>query len=174
MPRSRVTIRPFTADDQDAAKRLINEGLGERFGLVDESFNPDLDDIAAHYSAPGHTFVVAERDGTLIGTGCLVVALDGETGQMVRVSVRRGLRGQGVGRALVEHLLNVAQAAGLRRVWMETNVGWESAIRLYEGCGFQEYRRSGGLVFLEHELGVQSATPETEAHGSNEEEVGTG
>jgi ribosomal protein S18 acetylase RimI-like enzyme len=163
MPRSRVTIHPFTADDQDAAKRLINEGLGERFGLVDESFNPDLDDIAAHYSSPGHTFVVAEQDGELIGTGCLVVALDGETGQMVRVSVRRGLRGQGVGRALVEHLLNVAQAAGLRRVWMETNVGWESAIRLYKACGFREYDRVGGLVFLERKIEAEGHTANTEA-----------
>ncbi|HEU5441630.1 MAG TPA: GNAT family N-acetyltransferase [Ktedonobacterales bacterium] len=163
MARPRVTIRPFNVGDQDAAKRLVNEGLGERFGLVDESFNPDLDDIAAHYSSPGHTFVVAEQDDELIGTGCLVFAPKGTTGQMVRVSVRRDLRGQGVGHALVEHLLNVARAAGLRRVWMETNVGWESAIRLYKACGFREYDRVGRLVFLERKIEAQSHTENTEA-----------
>jgi ribosomal protein S18 acetylase RimI-like enzyme len=150
--RSPLIIRPFTSDDQDAARRLINEGLGERFGFVDASFNTDLDDITAHYIAHGHTFVVAERDGELVGTGCLVVALDGATGQMVRVSVRGDRRGQGIGRALVEHLLSVARAGELRRVWMETNAGWESAIRLYESCGFRQYAQMGKLVYLERNL----------------------
>ena len=152
MTHSHLIIRPFTAEDQNVAQRLVNEGLGERFGYVDESFNPDLDDIAAHYIARGFVFVVAERDGKLIGTGGLVVAPDRETGQMVRVSVRRDLRGHGVGHALVEHLLGVARSAGLRRVWMETNSDWESAVRLYEGCGFRQFAQRDRLVFLERQI----------------------
>ncbi|HEY7832688.1 MAG TPA: GNAT family N-acetyltransferase [Ktedonobacterales bacterium] len=145
-----LTIRPCRPGDQDEAKRLINAGLGERFGVVDESFNPDLDDIAAHYTAAGHVFVVAERAGTLAGTGCLMIEANGASGQMVRVSVRRELRGQGIGRALVAHLLAEARGRGLRRVWMETNEDWTSAIRLYEACGFRQYAHKDGLVFLEH------------------------
>lgn len=158
MMSAQCTIRPFTADDQAAAKRLVNEGLGERFGAVDESSNPDLDDIAAHYTAHGHVFIVAEHVGGLVGTGCLICEPDGATGQMVRVSVRRDLRGEGIGRAIVEHLLAVARARGLRRVWMETNVGWTSAIRLYEGCGFRVYARRGGLVYLERALETMHQT----------------
>src|SRR5262249_23978214 len=146
---SKLTIRPCTLADQDAAKGLVNAGLGERFGVVDESFNPDLDDIAAHYIARGHLFVVAEERGDLVGRCCLVIAADGTMGQMVRLSVRRDRRGQGDGRALVGYLLRVAQARGLRRVWMETNANWESAIRLYQRCGFRRYAQTGELVFLE-------------------------
>lgn len=145
---SNVAIRPFTPADQDAAKWLVNEGLGEHFGVVDESLNPDLDDIAAHYMAHGHLFAVAEESGNLIGTGCLVIA-DDAMGQIVRLSVRRDRRGQGVGRALVRYLLRVAQTSGLRRVWMETNANWESAIRLYERCGFRRYAQIDELVLLE-------------------------
>jgi ribosomal protein S18 acetylase RimI-like enzyme len=145
---SKFIIRPFTAADQAAVKQLVNDGLGERFGVVDASFNPDLDDIVAHYLAPGHPFVVAEQSGDVIGTGCLVIAADGVTGQMVRLSVRRDHRDQGVGRALVEHLLRVAEVRGLQRVWMETNANWASAIRLYERCGFSRYAQTGALVFL--------------------------
>ncbi len=152
MKDSQLIIRPFAPADQDAVKRLVNDGLGERFGFVDESFNTDLNDIAAHYLAHGRPFVVAERDGALIGTGCLVIAPDSATGQMMRVSVRRDRRGLGVGRALVEHLVGVARARGLRRVWMETNARWESAIRLYERCGFRQYARVGGLVYFEREI----------------------
>ena len=155
---SRLTIRPFTAHDQDAAKQLVNAGLGERFGFVDESFNPDLDDIATHYLLRGHAFVIAERDGEMVGTGCLVFAPQESSGQMVRVSVRRDLRGQGIGHRLVEHLLSVARAGGLRRVWMETNAGWESAIRLYEGCGFRQVAQTGQLVLLEREIEAPSST----------------
>ncbi len=168
MARSHLIIRPFISDDQDAAKRLINEGLGERFGFVDESFNTDLNDITANYIARGHAFVVAVQDSELIGTGCLVVAPDGATGQMMRVSVRRDLRGQGVGRALVAHLLRVARAGGLRRVGMETNAGWASAIRLYEGCGFHQYARKGTLVFLEREIEGQSGAEGSETQGASD------
>lgn len=164
MTRSDSTIRPFAAGDQEAAKRLINAGLGERFGVVDESFNPDLDDIGAHYTAHGHVFVVAERGGELVGTGCLMFEPDGATGQMVRVSVRADLRGQGIGRAVVEHLLGVARARGLRRVWMETNIGWASAIGLYERCGFREYARRDGLVFLERWIERQGDAEEAKEH----------
>lgn len=145
-------IRPFVPGDQDAARQLINAGLGERFGVVDESRNPDLDDIAACYSAAGHVFVVAECAGELIGTGCLMVEPNGSTGQMVRVSVRHDWRGRGIGRALVAHLLDVARERGLLRVWMETNDDWGSAIQLYEGCGFQQYAHRNGSVYLERWL----------------------
>ena len=139
-------------------KRLVNDGLGEHFGVVVESFNPDLDDIAAHYIADGHVFIVAEHAGTLAGTGGLLCEPDGTTGQVVRVSVRHDVRGQGIGSAIVEHLLAVARERGLRRIWMETNVDWITAIRLYEACGFREYARQDGLVFLEREIEPPSAS----------------
>ena len=44
---SGIVVRRFAPADQDAARRLILEGLGAHFGSIDESLNPDLDDIAA-------------------------------------------------------------------------------------------------------------------------------
>ena len=146
-------IRPFAPGDQLAARRLILEGLGERWGWVDETRNPDLDDIAAHYLAPGHYFVVVERDGELIGTGALVAegaegAKRQATGRIVRMSVAREHRGRGLGRALVEHLLDEAQQRGCRRVLVETTREWHDAIRLYQRCGFVEYARDDEDVHL--------------------------
>ncbi len=146
-------IRPFTPADQSAACRLVLEGLGERWGWIDETRNPDLDDIAAHYVTPGHYFVVVERDGELIGTGALV-AEEAEradrqaTGRIVRMSVAPEHRGQGLGRALVEHLLEEARRCGYRRVLVETTKEWHDAIRLYERCGFVEYARDDEDVHL--------------------------
>src|SRR3712207_405159 len=115
-------IRPFVPGDQLAARRLILHGLGERWGWIDETRNPDLDDIAAHYVAPGHYFVVVEWGDELIGTGALVAEGAGGAvaGRIVRMSVAREHRGRGLGRALVEHLLDEARRRGYRRVLVET------------------------------------------------------
>src|ERR687885_1580539 len=57
------------------------------------------------------------------------------------MSVAREHRGQGLGRALVEHLLDEARRRGYRRVLVETTKEWHDAIRLYERCGFVEHAR---------------------------------
>ncbi len=143
-------IRPFAPGDQLAARRLILHGLGERWGWIDETRNPDLDDITAHYVTPGHYFVVVEQDGELIGTGALVAeGAGGEAvGRIVRMSVAPEHRGQGLGRALVEHLLEEARRCGYRRMLVETTKEWHDAIRLYQRCGFVEYARDDEDVHL--------------------------
>jgi ribosomal protein S18 acetylase RimI-like enzyme len=115
--------------------------------VLDPAFNPDLADIGQSYLARGHLFVVAEQDGVLIGTGGMLIA--GGAGQIVRVSVAHKLRGQGIGRRLVMHLVAAAQAHGLPRVWMETNDDWQAALALYTACGFREFDRREGCVFME-------------------------
>lgn len=142
-------IRPFAPADQEAARALILEGLGERFGFIDEARNPDLDDIAARYLALGHVVLLAEVAGAVVGTGALLFEPDGVTCQLVRVSVRRDLRRSGIARAIVASLLVVARERGRRRVWVETDEPWHDAIALYERMGFTIYERRDGLVFLE-------------------------
>jgi ribosomal protein S18 acetylase RimI-like enzyme len=150
-------IRPFTPTDQDAARALILEGLREHWGWLDPSLNPDLDDIAASYIAPGHVFLLAESERALVGTGALIIA--GDSGQIVRVSVSPRWRRHGIGRALVIALLDAARVRGLIRVWMETNNDWHDAIGLYRRCGFQEYDRREGCVFMALDLARNQVLP---------------
>ena len=144
---SNITIRPFKASDQRAARALILEGLGEHFGSIDETCNPDLDDIMAHYVARGSAFVIAVSSNSLIGTAALI-AEDAHTGRIVRMSVRREARRQGIGKALVEHLLNLARDRRFSRVVVETNNDWDNAIGLYKRCGFVEYDTDDVSVYL--------------------------
>ena len=147
-----LRIRPFTPADQRAVRTLILAGLGERFGFVDETLNPDLDDIAAHYLAQGHAFLVAEQAGEIVATGGLIFESDGGVCQLVRISVRRELRRQGAARAIVAALLALARERGRQRVWVETHEPWQDAIALYERMGFSVYDRRDGLVFLALQL----------------------
>ena len=140
------TIHPFTSGDQGAARALILDGLVEHFGAPDERFNHDLDDIAAYYASA--IFVVAETGGIIVGTGCLVPQGE-EMAQVVRMSVARANRRKGIGRAILEALLNHARARNFRRVILTTNESWEDAIGFYTTCGCEESLRAGGGVLFE-------------------------
>ena len=108
-----IHIRPFEPRDQIPARQLILNGLGEHFGWIDETRNPDLDDIAANYLQRGNVFVVAEIGGELVGTGGLIT-VDANTARIVRMSVSRNHLRKGIGRALVMHLLDVARQRNIQ------------------------------------------------------------
>jgi GNAT superfamily N-acetyltransferase len=132
-----ITIRHFAPADQTTVRAIVNAGLGEHFGYVDERYNPDLDDITASYLDKGHVFVVAEHAGFIVGTGALVVE-DARTGRLVRMSVIPEHRGKGIGRALVQRLIDLARRRGLARLVVETNRDWADATGLYRACGFRQ------------------------------------
>ncbi|HEY3290485.1 MAG TPA: GNAT family N-acetyltransferase [Anaerolineae bacterium] len=146
MASSEFHLRPFSSDDQVAVRSLILEGLGERWGFIDETCNPDLNDISATYIEHGHQVIVAEDKNGIIGTGTLVV--NGTLARMVRVSVRRSKRTSGIGCAIVKSLMQCARERGVHRIEVETNLDWFSAIRLYEKHGFTEYIRDDESVYL--------------------------
>ena len=128
-----VIIRPFRPADQAAARSLILAGLGERWGWIDYTANPDLDDIAAAY---GHGwFVVALLDDALVGTGALIPEGDG-VGRIVRMSVCRLRRGQGIGRRILAELTVAARRAEYHTLVLETTSAWTDAVRFYAANGF--------------------------------------
>lgn len=142
-----ILIRPFTPADQAAARQLILNGLGSHWGWIDETLNPDLDDIYAHYVAAGHLFVVAVNGGEIVGTGALVRESKGVS-RMVRISVSAAQQRQGIGRQLVAHLVQQAWTRGDQRIVVETNLDWWDAIGLYQNFGFTEYDRDDESVHM--------------------------
>ena len=86
---------------------------------------------------PAVTFFSARRDGVLLGVGALK-RLDDDHAELKSMHTRQAVRGQGVGRAMVDHLLAVASGRGYRRVSLETGTmeAFVPAHRLYEGAGF--------------------------------------
>jgi len=137
MEMDTLLIRPFEAGDQAVARRLILEGLGEHFGVVQEAFNPDLDDIASSYGS--ETFLVAELGGEVVGTGALIYEGDA-FGRIMRMSVRREHRRKGIASALLERLIEQARSNGCRQVVLETGF-WKDSIGFYRSRGFRETSR---------------------------------
>lgn len=146
-----IVIRPFTTHDQTSTRALILAGLSDHFGTLDERLNPDLNNIAANYVCSGSQFIVAELGSEIVGSGALITETPG-TGRIVRMSVARHHRGRGIGRALVNHLLDAARARGDRRVVVETTDDWADAIGLYRACGFTQFDHRDGDIHLCLEL----------------------
>lgn len=87
-------------------------------------------------------YVVAERDGELVGSAKLlrdrpVTAVEGERGLLLQqLYLRPKVTRQGLGSVLLEAALGIGGALGEPRLWVDvlrSNIG---AIRLYERHGF--------------------------------------
>jgi phosphinothricin acetyltransferase len=110
-----------------------------------------LDDQRAWIEARSGAFaaVVAEIDGQVVGFAALSPYKERaayRTSVENSVYVRRDRHGEGIGRALMEHLLDVATASGFHTVLARIEASGTASRRLHAACGFQ-------LVGIEREIG---------------------
>jgi putative acetyltransferase len=107
-------------------------------------------------------FHVARIGGRAEGCGSFVLLWE-RSAEMKRVFVTASARGQGIGRAIVEALEGAAIAEGVRRMYLETGVKSDEALRLYrrlgyEDCGpFAAYGPDPLSVFMVKPLGDASS-----------------
>lgn len=77
------------------------------------------------------THVLAEDDIGPLGTARLIAR--GDAAKIGRVAVMPRARGTGLGRRIMEHMLNEARSAGFSQAMLEAQV---AVIGFYEGLGF--------------------------------------
>ncbi len=132
-----VTCRPTEARDLDDVRRIYAEGIATRNATF-ETVVPDAETLAARW-LPGLSWV-AEVDGAVVGWSAITptslrecYAGVGETS----VYVTNGMRGRGVGKALLHTQVNGADAAGL---WtLQTSIFPENraSLALHHSAGYQ-------------------------------------
>ena len=82
--------------------------------------------------------------------------LDADHAEVKSMHTVEAARGQGIGRAMVDHLIAVARERGFRRVSLETGTGpvFAPARALYAGAGFEpcepfgDYRRTDNNFYM--------------------------
>ncbi|MBY9065606.1 GNAT family N-acetyltransferase [Hyphomonas sp. WL0036] len=95
------------------------------------------------------------EDGALTGCGALKDLGDG-SGEIKSMHTRSHLRGRGLGRLMLEHILSEARARAYSALWLETGSmdAFIPARRLYEAHGFElcgpfgDYSEDPNSVFM--------------------------
>lgn len=93
---------------------------------------------ATGLSAPDVIFWTAWRENMLAGFGALK-QLDATHGEVKSMRAAPAARGTGVGRALLDHIIDEARRRGYRRLSLETGTATlhAPAIALYRRAGFE-------------------------------------
>lgn len=96
---------------------------------------------------PSVSFFTARRDGELLGVGALKLLEPGRA-ELKSMHTTAAARGQGVGRALVEHLTAHAHQRGCHWLGLETGTGeaFAPAHRLYATAGFTDCEPFGSYT----------------------------
>jgi putative acetyltransferase len=108
---------------------------------------------------PAITFCSYRRDGELLAVGAIKLLNDSHC-ELKSMHTAVAARRQGIGRAMVDHLVGLARERGLTRVSLETGStpAFAAARALYARAGFTEtgpfgdYRESPNSTFMTMEL----------------------
>ncbi len=131
--RLRPVLRPMTLGDLDAVLKIELQCYPHPWtkGIFGDCIRVGYD-----------CWVLEEKGIGIIGYGVLSVAA-GES-HVLNLAVDPSLRGQGLGRQLLEHLLQRALAGGAEMVLLEVRPSNIGARALYEKMGFNEIGRRPG------------------------------
>lgn len=140
MPRVRPARGP---DDLAEVRRLVRAyaKLLPEHGVRPDGVLADLQDLPGAYAPPTGEILLAEPDGGDRPAGVVVLAPwddpDPPTAQVKRLYVEPRHRGEGLARALMTRLMELARDLGVERVVLGTLEGFRAARALYEDLGFQ-------------------------------------
>ena len=111
--------------------------------FIEEQGIPEAEEWDAHDATCLH--VLAEDDIGPLGTARLIAK--GDVAKIGRVAVMPRARGTGLGRRIMEHMLDEARQAGFAQAMLESQV---TVIGFYEGLGFvaegPEYDDGSGIL----------------------------
>jgi len=138
----RVVIRPSRLRDADSLLRNVNLiGREEIYIMVDRV--PNLDEERqwlGTFDGVRTVLLVADADGEAIGSADCHGGTYAKTHHVggIGIAIRDGWRGVGLGRILMERILEWMRARGFKKAELAVFATNGRARRLYESLGFQE------------------------------------
>ena len=133
--RDAARVRELFWEYLQWANAKVNETYGVNFE-IQTLLEEDMQKLGI-FMPPKGRLLLSDGTGELSGLACLRDNGDG-IGEIKRMYVRPAYRGQGIGRALLDHLLNEARAIGYRCIRLDSAGFMSDAHRLYRSLGFQE------------------------------------
>lgn len=125
-------------DDLAPAIRLRAMTLADVPGVIEverASYSfPWSDGVFRDCVRVGYVCRVVEHGGVICGYG--IMSYGAGEAHILNVCIRGDLRGRGVGRKLLDYLIERARLAGMQDVFLEVRPSNPTAIHLYEALGF--------------------------------------
>ena len=121
-----ISIRELTAADVEAVSKIESETFSMPWSADDF-----LEMVEADYAY----YYVAEAEGEIAGC-CGIRNIAGE-GEITNVVVAARFRRKGIGRSMMEYMLERAKEVGIGDCTLEVRISNLPAIRLYESLGFK-------------------------------------
>ena len=132
-----VAYRPEHAE----AFRTLNETWIAKYFTIEPKDREVLGDPQGQILDKGGRIFMAIEDGTAVGCVAMLALADGGF-EIAKMTVAEGWRGSGLGRALMDHCVDEAEAAGAPRLYLETNSVLAPALSLYRAMGFRPLART--------------------------------
>lgn len=138
-------IRPIAKADNVAVAKVIRTVMTE-YGCVGEGFSiadPEVDDMYSNYQADRHEFYVVEEVSaaakTIVLVGGYAPLTDGDSDmcELRKMYGYASIRGKGLGRKLMEYILEAARSEGFKQMYLETASSMKEAAKLYKRSGFE-------------------------------------
>ncbi|HXJ78857.1 MAG TPA: arsinothricin resistance N-acetyltransferase ArsN1 family A [Candidatus Methylomirabilis sp.] len=148
----KIVIRRATEEDAEAVCAIYNQGIEERIATLEtELRTPDERRQWLAARGPRHPVIVAEQSGGVIGWASLNPFNPRRAYDHVAdlsVYVERDARGTGVGRRLLDRLVELARELGYHKMVLAAFPFNTAGMTLYERAGFRTvgiYREQGQL-----------------------------
>jgi putative acetyltransferase len=146
-----------SAEDVAMVRELWREYWGS-FGLpLDfQGFGEELEGLPGVYGADGGVLLLAMHNHEPAGTIALR-RLDRMSGEVKRLYLRPGFRGQGLGRRLLEAVMERARAVSYDCLYADTLPIMMEALSLYQRAGFERVEAysnapTAGAIYLKLKL----------------------
>jgi len=133
-----ITIREFRPGDEAAFRRLNEEWIDRHFAMEAADMHA-LEHPKEKVLDPGGRIYFACCDGEPVACCALIAMAPGEF-EVAKMAVTESFQGKGIGRRVLAHVIAEADAAGVKRLYLETNSKLVPAVRLYESLGFRHLR----------------------------------
>ncbi|HEY9127908.1 MAG TPA: GNAT family N-acetyltransferase [Acidobacteriaceae bacterium] len=131
-----VEFRPLVTTADKAAFRALNEEWISRYFVLEPKDIETLTNPDATILDKGGHIYIADHDGHAIGCVALIPMGNGVY-ELSKMAVSPVIRGQGIGRRLLEYTIAQARDLGAKSLFLGSNSRLANAVHLYESLGFR-------------------------------------
>ena len=150
----RTDLRPGDLGRMITLHGVVYQNEVDEYGLPFEAFvGKTIAEFVLENDTRGRVWL-AERGETLVGCAAMVERRRDDVidGQLRWVLTSPAERGTGLGKKLVHSAVDYARDQNWRRVFLDTTVGLEASMSIYQKLGFQEVSRETHRLWFDRNL----------------------